>query len=405
MDYSKLIDLYLEGELNSVEKDLLFKELARNSELQEYLEQQIQFNNLFQKDMQNISVPADVTNNVYSSLNFKIPNMSAPKAAPIVLTGLQNFASRVLPNLLSGIFGGLVTFVLLWLFFLNRNQIGYNSVMEKSVPVGSAVEVPKVVANKETTTEKVNIEKVVRETLEKWLANYLKSKETNEPQQYTSSVEQNQELIGPTLAKNMPLSLRINNANNRAVQNKLNAARDIGLPLLSLHQPTSFASKLKDITFGVRSYLLRSEPDVKVNLDERSILANTGISIGYNLGPSTNIGFEFGQEKFAQKYSLTRYGETTYYKQNPLLFWYGFYFQQGIANLFRWEELKPIARIFLGGTPVGPLARGSVGLQYTPDERVSFYLGWEASILGYKVQDKIYQTKKSGLTYGVTVKY
>lgn len=413
MDYTKLIDLYLEGELNSLQRELLFKELAQNLELQEYLEQQIQFNQLFQKDMQSISVPAEVTNRIYSALNFKIPNaryVTTPTAISTFLAGLRNSVLRYLPYFASSIVGGIVTFVLLWMFLPSNNTVEYNNgkvnlATEQGIPVGNAIEVPKVVAGKEVTLGRAQIERVVRETLEKWFANYLPNAGIAEQQMPASNKLVERIAMDKTPIQSSLESANIVRENEQILPNEIFKTQNQELPLFAPQSTSVLTTKLRNITIGFRGYFLKSDPDVSVNLSERGLLTNAGISIGYNLGRNTNIGFEFGQEKFPQKFILTRYGEINYYKQNPLLWWYGLYFQQSIGSLFRWDNLKPMARVFLGGTTVGLLARGSVGLQYTPDERVNLYLGWEGSVLGYKVQDKIYQTKKSGITYGVSVRY
>lgn len=412
MDYTRLVDLYLEGEINPIEKDLLYRELSQNQELQEYLEEQIQFSKLFQNDFKTISVPSDATNAVFASLNFKIPNVATTPSVPIYpkfVANLKQFFGKFAPFFASSLVGGAVTFFLAWLFLpLNfkieslNNQANLSS--GKEIPIATTKEIPNISTSREIKA--VNIERIIKETLENWLANYFKnyslpnnSLARNEEQTPSLSFEPailNKELpkiefTNKDLSYERKETLPLNYYSNSPIANTLSS--------------NNLTQKLRNITLGFRGYMLKSNPDVSVNLSEKGIIPNVGISLGYNIATNTNIGLEFGQEKFAQKYTLKRDGEVTYYKQNPLLWWYGLYIQQSISNLFQFQDIKPMARIFLGGTPVGPLARGAVGLQYTPDERVTLFLGWEATYLGYKVQNTVYQTKKTGVTYGVSVKY
>ncbi len=412
MDYTRLVDLYLEGEINPIEKDLLYRELSQNQELQEYLEEQIQFSKLFQNDFKTISVPSDATNGVFASLNFKIPNVATTPSVPIYpkfLSNLKQFFGKFTPFFASSLVGGAVTFFLAWLFLpLNFNIESLNNQANlssgKEIPIATTREIPNISTSGEIKA--VNIERIIKETLENWLANYFKnyplpnnSLARNEEQTPSLSFEPsilNKEL--PTIEftnkdqiYERKETLPLNFHSNPSIANTLSS--------------NNLTQKLRNFTLGFRGYMLKSNPDVGVNLGEKGIIPNVGISLGYNVAANTNIGLEFGQEKFAQKYTLKRDGEVTYYKQNPLLWWYGLYIQQSISNLFQFQDIKPMARIFLGGTPVGPLARGAVGLQYTPDERVTLFLGWEATYLGYKVQNTVYQTKKAGVTYGVSVKY
>jgi hypothetical protein len=414
MDYTKLIDLYLEGELNSIEKELLFSELSKNQELREYFEEQIRFNQLFQRDSQSITVPSDVTNNVFAALNFKIPNADAVPKVGIAykyFSALRGFFAKYVPYFASSVIGGLVAFALLWLLLplwkpAPIESTRSNLAVETGIPVGAANEVPKVSAGREVITERVNYEKIIREALEKLLANYISNVERNVANTEQSTAKQELAFVQESkLKESAPTAFQLTKDEHSLLAEKPFAVKPNEFPIDYPKANNSLVEKFRNVTFGFRGYITNSNPDVKINLAEKGILTNLGLSVGYLVAKNTNIGFEFGQEKFAQEYSLSRFGETTYYKQNPLLWWYGIYFHQTIANLFKFEDLKPMTRIFLGGTPVGPLVRGAIGLQYTPADRVSMYLGWEGTYLGYKVQDKMYQTKKSGITYGVSIKY
>lgn len=417
MDYTKLVDLYLEGELTSVEKELLFKELAQNESLRVYLEEQLKFNQLIQKDLQSISVPSDVTNSIFASLNFSIPNEAALPRPPFEITfwgNIKQFLLKYVPYFASSIVGGVVTFLLLWNLLPIGNQTNNSYQMnlsnEQGVPLGVATEVPKIAAHEESLSRNANFEKIIRETLDKWLSKYfnnfnnLNIAESREPQKSELITTNALPEIEPSPFEPAKRNILGNNFLTKTDLSIVPSSYG-NLMITSQNNTSVFSQKLRNITLGFRGYMLKSEPEVNVNLAEKGILSNSGFSIGYNISKNTNIGFEFGQEKFAQKYTLRRDGEITYYKQNPLLWWYGLYLQQSISNIFQIKELRPMARIFIGGTPVGPLARGMLGFQYTPDERVNLYLGWEGAILGYKVQNEIYKTKKSGITYGVSVKY
>lgn len=414
MDYTKLVDLYLEGELSSVEKDLLFKELSQNQSLRDYLEEQLQFNQFIQKDLQSISVPSEVTNSIFASLNFSIPNeatLQSPPISSVLWVNFKQFLTKYVPYLVSSIVGGVVTFLLLWFLlpWANQTNVGSraNLSQEPGIPLGVASEVPKITSNKEIVPESVNFDKIIRETIEKWLSNYFNNYAFNfetKQQEYTEPTPNTLSTIEPSNFEPTRLETYQNNLNTITL--KPISPSGYNNSFATIQSNTSvFSQKLRNITLGFRGYMLKSQPEVNVNLAEKGILPNIGLSLGYNLGKNTNIGIEFGQEKFAQKYTLVRDGEINYYKQNPLLWWYGLYFQQSVSSLFQIKELKPMARLFIGGTPVGPLVRGTLGLQYTPDERVTLFLGWEGTALGYKVQNNIYQTKKTGLTYGVSVKY
>lgn len=418
MDYSKLIDLYLEGELNTIEKDLLFAELSRNPELREYFDQQIQFNQLFQKDFQTISPPIEATNYIFSSLNFKIPNSNFPHPHNVPTPFFLKFKQmllKYLPFITSSVIGGLVSFVLIW-FLIPRErtsapvQSQNYTFTQENLPATQSNEIPKIVAgeSKRNAIGIQNLESIIQSAFERWVNQYFAKSYPNNimqndtiPNSNTLSVTENSSIrnlskekdlwtLNPNLipkAKHIPVFS--NNNNVYQISDRSNF----------------LLNQLGKISLSFRGYMMKSDPEVNVNANQTSLLNNAGVGIGYKIAENSSIGFEVGQEKFAQKFTLVRNEDKSFYKQNPLLWWYGIYYQQAFSQLFSMAALKPLAKLFIGGTPAGPLLRGSVGLQYTPDRRVSLFLGWEGSILWYKVQNNLYQTKKNGITYGVSVRY
>ncbi len=413
MNYKKLIDMYLVGDLNLVEKDLLFRELSTNEELREYFEEQINFNQIFFKDYQTITVPSELTNDIFAKLNFNIPNtnhISTTIPQPAFIEKLKTHFSKFIPYFASSILGSVCTFLLLWLFIPYPRLVttineGSNLSNEIGIPVGHAIEMSKASVESGETNQLDKFERTFLRALDKYLSKYLQNNNQMSLKPVEVLQNENPEIIEQTNTKHASQNIVFRSFKQSPIEIPRNFGFTSKSILTEVSSPNQVTKRLKNITLGFRGYSMNSYPNVNVNLGEKGVLTNTGISIGYNLLKNTNVGFEFGQEKFSQQYTLKRYGELTYYKQNPLLWWYGFYLQQNIDNMFILNELKPFARIFLGGTPVGPLARGSLGIQYSPDARVALFLGWEVSYLGYKVQENIYQTKKSGVTYGVTLKY
>lgn len=413
MNFKKLIDLYLEGDLNSVEKDLLFRELSTNQDLREYFEDQINFNQVFLKDYQAITVPSELTNEIFAKLNFKIPNKGYETKAstqPTFITKFKTHFSKFIPYFASSILGSICTFLLLWLFIPMPRQntttfVSSNLSNELGIPVGQTIALSKPLAETNETKQFDKFEQVLPRILDKYFSKYLQKENTNGYKPIEVLRTENQDIIEPTDTKFKAWNITQSNLEHNSAIVLKNYDFNSKSYLNSLSSFGHLTQKLKNITLGFRGYSMNSQPTVNVNLGERGLLTNAAISIGYDLFKNTNVGFEFGQEKFSQQYTLKRYGELTYYKQNPLLWWYGFYLQQTIENMFVFKEMRPFARIFLGGTPVGPLFRGSLGMLYAPDERFSLHFGWEVSYLSYKVQDNFYHTKKNGITYGFTLKY
>jgi hypothetical protein len=412
MDYSKLIDLYLEGELSSVEQDLLFAELSKNPELRELFDSEIKLHLFVQKDYSQITPPVESTNYIFSAANFKIPNSGYSPGSSggkfiAAFNNAKQFIGKNLSYIVSSVVGSALTFFLLWLllpFGTTERNIATTQQFEPTpyIYAGESQAIP-IESQRETQPgiSKEAIDRLIQNAFENALNKYL-AENVNQIAKSTGKPN-NQDLLTLSetrLENNYVLQRETKFPELRTTNNGdlyfLNQSSDL----------TGFLSKnLGRLSLTARGFSMKATPDVKLNQSENTILNNSAIGLSYYITDNTAIGLEIGQEKFPQSFTLTAYGETKYQKQNPLLLWYGLVFRQSIPELFKIESIRPFAQLFLGTTTVGPLARGTIGLQYSPDRRVSLILGWESSYLLYKVQNTYYNTQKNGLTYGVSIRY
>ncbi len=412
MDYSKLIDSYLEGTLSSVEQDLLFAELSKNPELRELFDSEIKLHLFVQKDYSQITPPVESTNYIFTAANFRIPNSgyfpgSSGGKFIAVFNNTKQFIGRNLSHIVSSVVASALTFFLLWFllpFGTNERNIASGQQFEPPpyIYAGESQAIP-IESHRETKPEisKEEINQLVQNALENVLNKYLVENANRTAKSTGESNNQDLLTLSETrLENNYVLQRTTKFPEPRTTSNSelyfLEQNRDL----------TGFLSQnLGRLSLTARGFSMKATPDVKLNQSENTILNNSAIGLSYYVADNTAIGLEIGQEKFPQSFTLTAYGETKYQKQNPLLLWYGLVFRQSIPELFKIESLRPFAQLVLGATTVGPLLRGTIGLQYSPDRRVSLILGWESSYLLYKVQNTYYNTQKNGLTYGVSIRY
>lgn len=417
MDYSKLIDSYLEGELSSVEQDLLFAELSKNPELRELFDSEIKLHLHIQKDYSQITPPVESTNYIFSAVNFKIPNSGYSSGLSggkfiAVFNNARQFIGRNLSYIVSSVVGSALTFFLLWLllpFGTNERNIAQTQQFEPPpyIYAGESQAIP-TEFRRETKPEisKEAITQLIQNGFENALNKYLVAnsnqiaKSTDE---FTNQDLNNRGLLmlSETRLENSYVLQRTTKIPELQTTNN----SELYFPNQSSDLTQFLTNNIGRLSLTARGFSMKSTPDVKLNQSENTILNNSAIGLSYYIADNTAIGLEIGQEKFPQSFTLTAYGETKYQKQNPLLLWYGLVFRQSISELFKVESLRPFAQLFLGTTTVGPLVRGTIGLQYSPDRRVSLILGWESSYLLYKVQNNYYNTQKNGLTYGVSIRY
>ena len=113
----------------------------------------------------------------------------------------------------------------------------------------------------------------------------------------------------------------------------------------------------------------------------------------------------FGQEKFGQTFDKTDDEVITTISQNPLLFWAGTAYQRNFKNLSPFEFIYPYTRILAGGTRLGPVFKETIGIEYTPDNAVSFKFGIDATQMLYPAFGKLKVSDKIAFTYGVFIRY
>jgi hypothetical protein len=155
----------------------------------------------------------------------------------------------------------------------------------------------------------------------------------------------------------------------------------------------------------LRSLESRSFSRVPAPLTEPSttLLQNTAIGVRLDISPTVSLGFEFGQERFYQKFRATAVtGDIVEHQQNPLMPWFG-----AIArlNLYRSTGLNPYVQATVGATQVGPMVRAMAGGYYEVLPELRLALGIELSGMGFRESGTWYVSPKYGVTYGLSVSF
>lgn len=186
-------------------------------------------------------------------------------------------------------------------------------------------------------------------------------------------------------------------------------------PTLSLHStadrqqhaiatlPTLLPALSTGLHIDVRGTALSAFQTTDIPSQSDPWFNNTSIGLRWQIGERHSIGVELGQEAFPQFYSGTDNGRSVYFEQRPVLLWAGGVYQYTADRIDALGGIRPFSRITAGGTVTGPIARAIAGLQYTPDARVSLWLGAEGSLLLYKFQDTWFSSQKAGLSYGISI--
>ncbi|GEM_PF-1140100 len=435
MNHNRLIHDYLDGKLEQHRQDMLFAELSNNTELRDEFNQQMKMHMIAQNDMAMIAPPAAATNAIFSDLGFSIPpsgkggdSGAGAGFGAAALTFLKKYLPSALLAVASAVLTGLVIYWLLDFDRGNSSNLTNANVENNSKPIVSSMEgqsvpvLPMYFRNDGLSA--ADVQRIVNNAMSNYMVkvnNYYKDYYTaliNLSKDMNSRDEQlRQDFANVRRTPRSDFNLLRYMATNN-VQKPINKNRNALLVnnsnLIPLSQTDNSAivnpylladDFISNFNLSFRGFTTRNETVVQVSSQSNPWFKNMGIGVSYNIANNHEFGVEIGQEAFSQNFDRKLYGEELTYFQNPVLFWYGAKYKYSMKQLFVPNVFYPYFEIMGGFTKVGPLGRAQIGLSYSPDKRVTFNLGLEGSSLWYNVQKKIYDSKKIGLTYGVSVSY
>lgn len=413
MSYSKLIHEYLDGQTNMVNEDILFAELAKNSDLRIEFNQQVQIQNVAMTDMRTISPPAESTNAVFSALGFTIPSkeyLNRISAKPADALRLSKTAGSTFANFwkkhavtVAAIFltAGLTTSV----FMLTDDRFA-----PADIPVLSEL-IQKDIPTVSSQGEKSENNLAVTPS-----ANFAPNNHrSNTPSSPTVPVET--ETISASIAKtdinnlNSSQNIDINSAfRNEFSANMINSQMvDPIAELFNLKPARNFNE-------GNLALLVSYQNTTPTNIDINNNLMNnieTNINITalYKVGENWYVGATFGKENFAMNFNRDLNGEQLNYQQNPTLWYYGATarYSANLDNLVGFsisQFAKPYTQIFAGSTNMlGFMGSGQIGLTLTPYNNFAMNFGYEFKTYIYSVDQNIELTNKNGFIFGAGLSF
>jgi hypothetical protein len=430
MNNSKLIHDYLDGKLQQPGQDMLFAELANNAELRNEFNQQMKMHMIAQNDMAMISPPAAATNAIFAELGFSIPPSGGAgdgAAGAGFGASFLAFMKRYLPGAATAVVSAVLTgLIIYWLLDFDRsNSASINSdVAADSKPVITSVEgsyspIMYMQAQNNSLTE-ADVQRIINNAMARYMTkvdNYYKNYYTalinlsknnradnnrRDSYQNVENVPRSDFNMMDYLTDNSSTVTIQNNNRDMLIDNNGNSNLNNSQTLNPQMTPKEIIS---NFNLSFRGFSTRSNINVNVPSQSNPWFNNMGVGASYNLAKNHELGVEVGQESFPQKFNRQVYGEELTYYQNPILFWYGVTYRYSLKQIFVPNVFYPYFQVMGGFTKVGPLGRAQIGLSYSPDKRVTFNLGLEGTALWYNVQKTVYDTKKIGLTYGISISY
>ena len=371
---SRMLHAYLDGELDGAHEEALFRTLSENSALRAEMQDHLAIRKAIQFDSQAFSPPPAATAAIFGALGFSIP--SAVNAAPAGGAGRFWFASG------SAILA-VATSLLLSTLFQGTSEVSLAGIDTQMRPVF-------VIRIDETPG--------LPDLALSSQASAAALPELEGAPQAGSTVAVSDQLIGSFEAIDEFSAIAPASFATRGEPD----LRGVRAPFIAY---VNLLPIVPDrIQFYARNSALQAQPVTAVESASTFPLTDMGFGALMPLTRRHSVGLEFGRETFPQRFSGTLRGASVEYEQNPIAYCATAVYQFNAGELL--PLIWPYWQLQVGAAyNIGPLARATMGIAIKPFDRIAVLVGAEGSILAYKFQDRWFDTRKAGLTYGLQYEF
>jgi hypothetical protein len=430
---SDLIYLFVDRETDSTQQKALFEALADNPELQSEFQQAIEIHHGFAADKESVYPSSELTKSVFSAAGFSNPmpgsttsgagkgTAAATGSKPI---GFVGFFSKHLPQILTTAAGVAIT-TGLFLGVINpmtyndnynedkTNQTNINNNTNETSVTNSNL--PPTMSSEELPANNIRtiplqtkyVIRYVKDTVEKIVLAKNEDKLTNQTTTEILPEKENQNLTNHdinSVTRTQSDLLRINPFESFKYNNFAHLNSGIFAPSLAIPSDLGSDNNLNLSLEYSNISGLTYFPNRTIDNPGSKNFNNYTFAISYHFDKNNSVSIHCGKEEL-QMYKLSwDNGDPVFTKQNDI-FWGGGGIRH-IMNYLDWfGPIKPYGEIILGGSQYGFLGKSIIGLNYHPENMLSFSIGFEATGQTYTLQKKIYLTGKGGMVYSLGIHF
>jgi hypothetical protein len=419
MEYSRLINDYLEGELHPVLEDKLFSELALNQDLRFELNKQIKIHLLTKSDMHNITIPSESTEAIFGNLGFSIPSASSNYGTSALMRFTQSFSNRKTYKYLTSIATAvLVAFMLYSNFDENKSNKAQNS--SPSILHAQPVNIisdaknnnyPNSFNRSNNNSAKASATAKSASIVDDNTSNYRTDNNSfnnvanNEHSALaTNNAQSNEEIVNINEPVNQvriiePIHLS-SSAGNLPYNSLLVSNTLFNQPLLPQSGFTQDAIGI-EVSWSKQNFNI-AQPKNLPQVD-KTFAFGSNFSILYNINQYHSLGFEFGEETFPEEFLYFNGEQNTTIKQNPNYQWFAGSYRYMASNWQFLDMFTPYSKLIVGGARGGVLAKAQLGISWQLNSLISANISGEYGTFFYNVNKNLYHSDKFGIMYGLTM--
>ncbi|ROL62183.1 hypothetical protein D9V86_02075 [Bacteroidetes/Chlorobi group bacterium ChocPot_Mid] len=424
MEYSELIHELTDGTIEPVREPELFNALASNEELRAEFRQQLAMKSAIRTDAKAFTPAAQSTLNIFSSLGFVPPpvatNSGAGSAANAIVKS-SGFFSKFGAAMITGAVAVLTTGIIAyWLFNselsgLKNENHNLTLALQKetnrnTIPIVKNM-VQDNVGNSKDTPEKVKIK-------------YIYIKQPTENNQLTETKKNDNLETDKRDETQSETQTAVNNSQSENTLYKLFDKVNFGFPDYNLSMMNGLLpmNKIANNNEFDESYPIDIRTDLRLSLEilnmqnwfdiaptitpkEYNKFNNTSVTLFYSLFDDFQVGVDYRRETFFQRFEgKDDKGLLNRYEQQPNFQSAGLVLRYANKDFNLWG-VYPFAQVYTGGTNVGLILRGGLGLRYSLMDYLSFVLGANASSLTYNYGGVSWRSNRYDLIYGLSFEF
>ncbi len=382
--YQQHIHEYLDGTLPAHMQEELFSEMSMNEELREEFSLQLSVQQKVSADVATIVAPDDIKENVFTQIGlpFHSPITSVSDALlPLpAFSGFFSIGSIAFIALITGVFST-------WFFLQGNNTTPISGNSQKIIAYSSGnnnANIPAVnrstistISNQSSTknSDRINsnIQPIVIPPL---------TLSDNQSDGIASKID-----YGSTYTEtiyNSPL-------HNYSVQHNFSNSQ--------IHNNLSF---IQTPYFDENNLQLRFASISPIGADAHSVFIAQGM---YELDEDNSIGVEYSHGSYSRTKQEIIDGEELSQKENKKFTAISATYRHNFISL-KVFDIMPTFQVSLGGTTTGqPISRYSLGVQWTPESRISLTIGADVSVLGYTSENSWNTSVNTGIVSGVNIRF
>ncbi len=389
----EILSLLMDGELHDANEQSLFAEMAKDTDLQAQLKETLAMREAIKSDSEAFAPPPNVTTDLFSKLGYA----QKPKITPLGFDW-SRFMRRVAAPLMLLMLA--ITLPLVYNVSTDTNTLEANSSEATSAPIISSVS-----DNKSQTPANVSNTDIA--------VNHSATTNSVITNSYSSVRVMNDSPIELVSSTRVELPNRFISSNEDRQTSKLALGNIAHSSLFASNGTLDLRTGSSDFPIADVRTLHNTRQQREWSLHLRGIYNVSGsgqASQAFN--PMKNFAagmmmklsneISFGLEGGREEYNFSTAVEGLY--EDPYVFWYALSFRY-LMNDFKLAGITPYLRVNGGGSSRGPVFAAYLGGEYRLSNTYALTFGYGTSLLTYKSNNLQYATTKTGLNFGLNLRF